>query len=645
MNRLLRIATVSCFFFTQLVMAQTKVDPTACEPYIDKEANKNFKKAVKLSGKEKVIELNKIMAQNQEYYEALFELAMGYVSLKSDVKARFCFEGVYDLCPNYSPYTWYHLGRIYEAEKQYDKALEMYTKVINFSNEAVHFGDTEYTNAKAGLENSKKYVKVLETTVPYDPKPVTGVSTKLDEYLGILSPDNKLMYFIRKYPEPKSDIGFKEVFMSAQNVGNFEFEGAQALAAPFNSRFNLGAASLTANNNEMYLVICEGNISNNCDIYHSSREITGWTQPIALKSGINSAGYWDSHPTVSYDGRQMVFASNRPGSKGMDLYYAEKDAAGNWKTPVVLPAEINTDNNEGHPFLHSDSKTLYFSSRGHNSIGGYDFYMSKQNADGSWSKAKNLGAPINTEKDERGIFVSLDGTMAFFFGDGVQGGIGGLDQFKFPLYEAARPEKIKMVKGQLLKETETAVIPEKIEVKNLRTNEVKTIEVDTKNGDFVAVVSAEDDHLITVDKPGIAFVSQFVDKEEKEILVEEKTLEVKSIQVGQAYRLNNVNFGTNSSVLEKKAIVIIDEFIEFLKRNETLRFAIHGHTDNVGDDNSNLILSQQRAQSVYNYLATKGISKDRMEFKGFGETKPLVDNTTEAGRLKNRRTEFVILSL
>lgn len=644
MKNLLRIA-LFCFFLPQVVFAQQKFDPTACEPYIDKEANKEYKKVRKLSPKEKIIELNKIMAKNENYHEALFDLAMAYVSIKADQKAKFCFEALLDICPNYSPYTWYHLGRIYESEKQFDKAADMYTKVISYANESVYFGDSEYNAAKAGLENSKKYVKVLSTTVPYDPKPVSGVSTKLDEYLGILSPDNKLMYFIRKYPDPKSDIGFKEVFMSAKNIGNFEFEDGEAMAPPFNSRFNLGAASLTADNNEMYLVICEGNISNNCDIYYSKRENLNWTQPIALPNGINAKGYWDSHPTVSYDGKQMVFASNRPGSKGMDLYYTEKDEAGNWKTPKALPAEINTDNNEGHPFLHSDSKTLYFSSRGHDAVGGYDFFMSKQNPDGSWTKAKNLGSPINTEKDERGIFVSLDGTMAFFFGDGVKGGIGGLDQFKFPLYEEVRPEKIKMVKGQLQKEDELAVMPSKIEVKNLRTNEVSTIDVNVNNGDFVAVVSAEDDHIITVDEPGIAFVSQLIEKDDPAPLVEEKVLEVKKIEVGQAYRLNNVNFATNSSVLEKKAILIIDEFYEFLKRNPSIRFAIHGHTDNVGDDNSNLILSHKRAEAVYNYLVSKGIDKARMEYKGFGETKPIMDNSTEAGRLKNRRTEFVILSL
>lgn len=632
-------------FFVFPLYAQQNFDPTACEPYLDKEANKEFKKIQKLQGKEKIAELNKLMSQNSEYHEALFELAMAYVANKSDAKAKFCFEGLLELCPNYSPYTWYHLGRIYELEKQYDKATDMYSKVISYTNESVQFGDAEYNLAKVGLDNSKKFVNLLGSAVPYEPKAVTGVSTPLDEYLGILSPDNKEMYFIRKYPEAKSDIGFKEVFMSAQNMGNFNFANAEALAPPFNSKFNLGAASLTANNKEMYLVICEGNISNNCDIYHSVKEIDGWTQPKALPSPINSNAHWDSHPTVSYDGKQMVFASNRPGSKGMDLYFTEKAADGKWKTPVALPSEINSENNEGHPFLHSDSKTLYFSSRGHNSVGGYDFYMSKQNADGTWSKAVNLGSPINTPKDERGIFVSLDGSMAFFFGDGVKGAVGGLDQFMFPLYEAVRPEKIKMVKGQLQKENEEAIIPQKIEVKNLRTNEVTEIDVNDKNGEFVAVVNDDDDHIIKVNVPGIAFVSQLIEKEEKNVLVENKILEVKKIEVGQGYTLNNINFATNSSILENKAKIIIDEFFEFLQKNPKLRFAIHGHTDNVGDAQSNLVLSEQRAKSVYSYLLQKGIASSRMEFKGFGESKPIKDNNTEAGRLKNRRTEFVILSL
>ncbi len=645
MKNLILIFAFSIFVYSSSAFAQEIFDPTACEAYIDKVANKDFKKAQKLQGKEKIIALNKIMAANPDYHEALFQLAMAYVAQKSDPKAKFCFEGVYSLCPDYSPYTWYHLGRIYENEKDYENAARMYEKCVNFSNEAVLFKDDAYNNAKNGLQQARKFVQILGQNVPYNPIPVEGVCTPLDEYLGILSPDNKIMYFIRKYPDSKSDIGFREMFMSARNKGNFRFEEGEALAPPFNSRFNLGAASLTANNQEMYLVICEGNISNNCDIYHSKKEYDSWTAPKALPAPLNASGYWDSHPTISYDGKQMVFASNRPGSKGMDLYYSEKDANGNWKNPVALPEEINSDNNEGHPFLHSDSRTLYFSSRGHNAIGGYDFFMSKQLPDGSWTKAVNLGSPINTEQDERGIFVSLDGASAFFFADGIPGGKGGLDQFTFALYEEVRPEKVKMVQGQLKSEDENTPLPEKIEVKNLSTDKVTYIDVDQNNGKFVTVVSADDDHLITVKETGVAFVSQLIEKDDPVALQEEKNMEIKEIKVGQSYRINNINFATNSSVLQPKAKVVIDEFAGFLLQNANLRIAIHGHTDDVGDDQSNLRLSEERARAVFIYLQSKGIDARRMEFKGFGEAKPLADNSTEAGRLQNRRTEFVILDM
>lgn len=631
--------------------AQQKFDPSACEPTTDKEILKEYKKAEKLSGKEKIAALNKVMAADNNCHEALFDLAMAYIQTKSPEKARYCFEELMKLCENYSPYTWFHLGNIYMASEEYDKAAKMYEKCMAYQNETVNLGDEDYKAAKAGLEQAKKSVQILGNAVPYDPKAVTGVCTSMDEYLGIISPDNQLMYFTRKYPDSRSDIGFKEVFMVSENKGNFMFDAGKALPLPFNSGFNVGAAALTATNDEMYLVICDENRPENCDIFHSRREIDGWTQPQRCPTPLNAPGFWDSHPTVSYDGSQMVFASNRPGSakdpntgrESMDLFYSEKKSDGTWSTPVALGPEINTSNNEGHPFLHSDSRTLYFSSRGHNSIGGYDFYMSRQNPDGSWSKAKNLGSPINTKEDERGLFVSLDGAMAFFFGKGVQGGVGGLDQYQFPLYEAVRPDKIKMVKGEIRNDESVPEVPATVEVKNLRTNEIKTVSVDKETGKYVAVVNTEDDHLITVKQPGVAFVSQLIEKEVQEPLVMGKDLDVKTIEVGQAYRINDINFATNSSALTTKAARIIEEFASFLKTNPQLRIAIHGHTDNVGDDAANQQLSAQRARAVYDFLVSKGIAADRLEHKGFGETKPVADNATETGRARNRRTEFVIL--
>ena len=116
------------------------------------------------------------------------------------------------------------------------------------------------------------------------------------------------------------------------------------------------------------------------------------------------------------------------------------------------------------------------------------------------------------------------------------------------------------------------------------------------------------------------------------------------IEVGESYPINDINFATDSYMLNNQVMNILNEFIAFLKENKSIQLAIYGHTDNVGESEANLELSTKRAEAVKNYLILEGIDPARLQSKGFGESNPIADNSTEEGRAKNRRTEFVILS-
>jgi outer membrane protein OmpA-like peptidoglycan-associated protein len=340
----------------------------------------------------------------------------------------------------------------------------------------------------------------------------------------------------------------------------------------------------------------------------------------------------------------IIFASNRPGGYGgVDLYVTRKKSDGSWGLPENLGPEINTKENELTPFLHSDSKTLYFSSKGHKGLGGYDIFMAKQDETGKWSKPKNIGSPINSANDDVSFFVSLDGKHGFFSSDKYKSvGKGGIDVFMFDLYVEVRPEEIRMVKGDVSSDPGIKRSGE-IELKNLKTKEVTKVKIDSTDGKFVTVVKAKDDYLLTIKKEGIAFSSTVITKSDTGALVK-KDMEMKKVEAGKAYRLNDINFPTNSAILSEEARLIIEEFASYLKTNPSMKVAIHGHTDNVGDDQSNLTLSESRAYSVFAYLKQQGISESRLTYKGFGETKPLASNDTDSGRRINRRTEFVILS-
>ena len=296
--------------------------------------------------------------------------------------------------------------------------------------------------------------------------------------------------------------------------------------------------------------------------------------------------------------------------------------------------------------MHSDSKTLYFSSDGHFGIGGYDIFFSK-NRDGEWLPPTNIGYPINTKENDIGFIVSTDGRKAYFSSNKLEGK-GGWDIYSIDLYEEARPERVLFVKGTLLDTDGNALGDVVLEVTNTRTQKITEGVIDTVTGDYAVAVTIEqedkeDDYLMVVKKEGCSFTSKLIDQHEERYEAPSiVNFEVKPIAVGTAVKINDINYAFASSVIDSKSFIVLDHFIEFLQQNPNVTFEIRGHTDDVGSDASNLALSKERAKSVYDYLLEFGISKIRMTYKGFGESQPIAPNSYESGRAKNRRTEFYI---
>ena len=325
-------------------------------------------------------------------------------------------------------------------------------------------------------------------------------------------------------------------------------------------------------------------------------------------------------------------------------------------------------------------------------MGGYDIYYSKMISDNTWTKPKNIGYPINTEGDEVAFFVSTDGKLGYFTSN-ILSTKKNWDLYSFPLYEAARPEKVAFVKGQLTDDKGNKITDAKVEFKSLSTGKVTEGVVDNETGKFVAVVKADpikenEEIAMTVKKKGYVYSTQLVtikenvedkkietnvtntkktennkietNKTETKKIEDVKTeikkpsglppkaevvVEIKPVKSGEKYELKDIVFATNEYDLTKTSKAIINEFVQFLKDNSTVKVAIYGHTDNVGDPQQNLVLSENRAKEVYDYLIESGIQSIRLTYKGYGETKPVDSNDTETGRSKNRRTEFEIISV
>jgi outer membrane protein OmpA-like peptidoglycan-associated protein len=284
-------------------------------------------------------------------------------------------------------------------------------------------------------------------------------------------------------------------------------------------------------------------------------------------------------------------------------------------------------------------------SQGHRGVGGYDIFFSRMNDDGSWSKPKNIGHPINTDQDEHGLIVSADGRTAYF-ASGRYKGIGGLDIYGFDLPKEARPDDILVLKGEVRDENGKAVGDAVVEIKYMDTRQSETIKVDQADGRYATVLrlKAGSDVVVTVKKEDHVFDSRSFGVEDT-LRGGTATVDmmVQKIEVGRSYQVNDIRYATNSAEITRSSEYILDELITFLKENPTVRIRIEGHTDNVGRIEDNMALSNDRAFTVMEYLTGKGVTGSRITFKGMGPTKPVASNDTPEGRALNRRTEFVIV--
>jgi len=382
----------------------------------------------------------------------------------------------------------------------------------------------------------------------------------------------------------------------------------------------------------------------NCDLYHSHFSKGYWSKIESLGDHVNGESSWESQPTVTSDGKMIYFISDRPGGLGgYDIYKIEKQDDGAWSSPINLGAPINTPANEKSPFIHTDSQTLYFSSQGHKGLGGYDIYYSRQKQDGDWEEPTNIGYPINSYDDDLSFFASTDGHYGYYSSNRLsKSGVWNL--YSFPLYEEARPQKVLLLKGQIDVEESEGPIQARIQLKNIRTKTITEIPVDSITGKYVTAILFKDDQILTVKKEGFVYSSRYLSTEDSTLIQPKKVdIAIKKIEVGESYEIDDINFTTNSAILSVDAQKIIDNFFEFLYENPLIEVEIQGHTDNIGQDQKNLALSDKRAKAVYQYLIDKGISMSRLSAKGYGETMPIASNDTYAGRAANRRTVFVII--
>lgn len=426
-------------------------------------------------------------------------------------------------------------------------------------------------DARKGLTTAQFRINALQHPVDFNPKNMgPAVNSADDDYLPAITADDSTLVFTRRSPRRASTTATtpdEEDFYICRRIPNDRWSTAYPMPYPVNSNDNEGAECLSYDGSIMIFTACgRPDGSGRCDLYQCVWHGLGWGTPRNMGPVLNT-GHWESQPTLSRDGKTLIFVSDRPGGFGGTDLWISHQVDGIWATPQNLGSTINTPGNESGPFLYFDDSTLYFVSNGHIGMGGFDIFLSRRLPDGSWDTPVNLGYPINTEGDESRLVVSANGRTAYFASDRWEG-MGKNDIYWFDLPEALRG---------------------------------KEVECPTE------IASAD------------------------------------TLVVGQSITLHNIFFLTGSYQLIETSLVELDKVAELLIGNPTLRIRLEGHTDNVGDHQLNQALSERRAQAAHDYLLVRGIEPERLEYKGYGESRPIADNGTEEGRRMNRRTVFTII--
>jgi len=598
------------------------------------------------------------------------------------------YKKVIEICEDYHATPFYKIGLIYYMNNDKDNAAIYWRKFLDFNHKDPEKYPDDYAIWKKNvaeilpeMEGNKKAITAFYAkTVLFEPHLVNGVSTKSDEFLPMISPDNELIFYTRRVKEEGNTFAqtkLKERFSASERPNTkSKFNEGKTLGAPFNdpSFVDFGGVSLSLDNKEMFICGCKmeqiyGQTYKNCDIYvtyfervENAQGIDSYKWSALQKLGpeINADDSWEAQPTLSADGNTLYFSKFGANTQKTDIYYSTRKDDGSWSTAKPVPV-INTAGHDKTPFLHQDSETMYFSSQtspirqGSPEFGNFDMYYSRLQKDGTWSEPKNLGHPINTKNDEVGFVVSTDGHLAYFTSNRESTTVGGLDIYYFELYEDARPQKVMMIKGQAADDEGEPLKGAKVAISYKETGESVEININGDDGKFAAIVNIEEeqDVMVTVKKEGHSFDTKLIKKAEiKQAKIEKKTyinepikMEIGKIEVGKSFTIDNILFATNSFELNSDSKFILDQFITFLKENPTVKVTIEGHTDDLGDDAENLTLSENRAKASMDYLVSKGIDKNRLTAKGYGETKPKVKNSSSANRAKNRRTDFMITGM
>lgn len=600
-----------------------------------------------------------------------------FVSEPSSKEALMYFEAADQCNVETHPELWYWLGWTYHLNSRWDEATKQYQRYLAFVQLKAksNFAAVEDVNKKiAECAVGKQFSATPERVFVDNLGP--NINSAFPEYGPSITTDEETIFFTARRQnsiggkKTEYDNGYYEdVYSSYKAAG--KWQAAKQLSKNVNTETHDAAAGLSPDGSKLYIYRNSG--QDGGDLYESVLFGTDWEVPVHMNKNINTK-FHESTVSLSFDGRKLFFISDKISGIGdRDIYYSDLDIKGEWSVARNIGMDLNTKYSEEAVFMHPDGVTLYFSSKGHNTMGGYDIFKTKF-VNGKWEKPTNLGYPINGPDDDVFFVVSGSGNRAYF-ASSKQGGYGETDLYKITFLG---PEKSPMLntQDQLLAMSASPVnnlkIENAVEVKTAKLTLLKghvrdgksgsaleasidlidndknviiaTFKSNSSTGRYLVTLPSGKNYGIAVKKDNYLFHSEnFNLPEDADFQEFNLDIALKKIEVGSTIVLRNIFFDSDKAVIRNESTNELERLVKLLKENPAIKIELGSHTDADGSTDYNEKLSNSRSASVVEYLISKGIPAGRLVAKGYGESKPIGSNDTKEGKQKNRRTEFKIL--
>jgi OOP family OmpA-OmpF porin len=590
-----------------------------------------------------LILLQQAIDKDKNFVEAYYRTGLVYMTTRNFQKAAEFFELGLNLTsdPKKQKVFWYDLGETYFTLGQYDKADKLITDFL-----------AAETISKARIDKAKVLKKNITfarenqyITAAYKQKYLSDtVNAFAMQYFPVLTADQQELIFTRR-------AGFTDDFDEDLVVSKKDSKGRwmapQSISKNINTMYNEGTCTISADGRKLIFTSCTGRDGyGSCDLYESRKIGNEWTAAQNLGINVNSAE-WESQPSLSADGRTLYFVSDRRAGYGRrDIWMSTLLPNGTWSKAKNIGKPVNTVYDEYSPFIHVNNRTLYFASNGLTGFGGYDLYYSELDSS-RWGTPVNIGAPINNHEDQFSLFITADGKKGYYSHEELIG--GGHSKSKIIEIEIPEEHRVKFksnyVNGVVTDHESHQPLKASIELINISKNETESlVDSDSITGQYLMVLTQGAEYALYINKKNYLFKSvNFNYSEVKDFEPIVMNVELDKVKDGSHVILENIFFDVDKYELKEKSQSELQKITRFLRENPTLKVEISGHTDNTGSPLYNKTLSEKRARSVYNYLLRENISPQRISVKGYGSEHPIADNNTEEGRTLNRRIEFTLV--